>query len=110
MTLVQDCPYEPPHTHEYPDDWQFGGASGTDPRGDVRFQPAVYTYWDDKLRVIHHTSVPICDDEAIDKFTEVANYGPDYNPVYLRVKRPGEREHHTLPYRYDAEKDEVYDA
>jgi len=110
MTLVQACPYEPPHEHEFPDDWFFGGPLGTDPRADERWTPAVYMYRDDHLIVIHHTSVPFCDDEAIDKFTEVAGYGPGYNPIWLQVKRPGERDFHTIPVKYNAETDEVYDT
>lgn len=74
--------------HEFPDDWQFGGANGTDPRGDVRWVPTSYIYYDDKLRVVHLTQVPICDDEAIDYFTQVANYGPEFNPCFLHAKRP----------------------
>lgn len=108
MTLVQTCDYEPLHEHEYPDDWQFGGPSGTDPRQDPRFEPASYQYLDAHLEVIHSTSHACCDDEAIDYFTQVAESGPTMRPVWLRVRRPGETTFHTLPFQYNPDTDEVY--
>jgi len=106
MTLVQACPYEPPHVHEYPDDWQFGGPSGTDPRLDPRFIPNVYIYFDSQLKVIHITSAYICHDEAIDNFTAVAGYGPGYNPKWIQVKYP-DKSTETLKVIYHPETDEV---
>lgn len=107
MTLIQECGYEPKHYHEYPDDWSFGGASGTDPRKDERFLPDTYQYLDSSLRVLHTTQVPLCDDEAIDNFTAIARYGSEFVPVYLQVKRAGKRDYVVLPFTYDTRTDLV---
>lgn len=100
-----ECDYaDPPHVHEYPDDWRFGGASDLDPRADSRYRPTVYEYYDSSAQVIHTTVVPLCDDEAIDRFTDVAAYGPAYNPVWLSAKRPdGTLE--MLPWTYNKQTD-----
>lgn len=108
--LIQTCNFEPEHTHEFPDDWQFGGPHDTDPRMDPRWSPDVYVYLDEHLIEIHTTTVPFCDDEAIDAFTEVAGYGPTYTPKWIRVKRAGETAFHTLPFEYNHETDEVYET
>lgn len=100
------CSYEPPHTHTYPDDWIFSGASRTDPRGDTRFQPTTYEYYDDKAQRIHVTQVPLCDDQAIDEFTKVADYGAGFNPVWLSAKRPNGKVE-MLPWIYNKATDEV---
>ena len=96
-----ECSYtEPAHVHVYPDDWIFGGADGLHPGADPRYKPSIYTYYDTSAKPIHTTVVPLCDDEAIDKFTDVAGYGPGFNPVWLSVQRPdGSVE--MLPWLYD---------
>lgn len=99
------CPYEPEHVHVFPDDWNFGGASGTDPRADPRWKPTSYTYIDDRVRLIHTTQAPICDDQAIDEFTKVAGWGKNFNPVWLQVRRGDVVE--MLPWTYDKLTDEV---
>ena len=106
---VLQCNYEPEHTHEYPGDWQFGGADGLDPRTDARYEPSTYTYFDDRLRAVHITQAPLCDDQALDEFTKVAGFGPDYHPVWLTVRRPGERTPETLPFTYDLASDTIFD-
>lgn len=84
-----ECFYtDPPHIHSYPDDWIMGGASGLDPRADPRFRPTTYEYYNEGLVLIHTTQVPLCDDQAIDEFTLVAEFGPRYNPVWLTARRP----------------------
>jgi len=94
------CPFGPEHVHEFPDDWRLGGASGTDPRADERFSPTTYTYFDNKLQILHFTQVPVCDDEAIDYFTSVASWGAGFNPVWVQATRPdGTVE--TLPVEYE---------
>jgi hypothetical protein len=105
--LIQECNYEPPHVHAFPKSWVFGGPSGTDPRADPRWKPDIYTYYDAGLQVLHVTSVPFCDDEAIDDFTHVADFGPGYHPVYIGVVRAGERKLTLLPWVYDEKEDEV---
>lgn len=105
--LVQECPYESSHVHKFPKNWFFGGPDRTDPRADPRWLPASYLYYDAGLRLLHTTSVPFCDDEAIDDFTRVAAFGPAYDPVYIGVVRPGERKQHLLPWVYDKKEDLV---
>lgn len=108
MTIVFDCQYDPPHTHEYPDDWDFGGASGMHPGTDKRYQPSTYVYFDDQLTICDITQVPLCDDEAIDRFTMVAR-NARCKPKWIQVTRPnGVTE--TLPVRYDAETDTAVDT
>lgn len=98
--IVIECPFEPPHTHEYPDDWMMGGASGLDPRADPRWRPTTYEYYDDKLQRIAVTQTPLCDDEALDHCTAIAGRGPDWNPVWVRAIRPGDHAE-MLPWTYD---------
>lgn len=104
--IIVECEYDPPHTHEFPDDWDFGGANGLDPRADIRFRATTYRYLDDKLRIIHTTQVPLCDDSAIDRFSVVATYGPAFNPVWLQATRPDGKVE-TLPVTYDKSTDYV---
>lgn len=92
--------------HEYPDDWVFGGVDGTHPGADPRWKwrTSAYEYYDDKARIIHSTSVPLCDDEAIDSFTVVAGYGPSFNPVWVsatRYLKDGTTKVEMLPWTYD---------
>lgn len=101
-----ECHFPPTHVHEYPDDWNLGGANATDPRADSRWRPSTYEYIDDRLDCIHTTQVPLCDDQALDEFTKVAGYGPDFNPVWLKVCRPDGTEE-MLPWIYDKQTDEV---
>ena len=101
------CPYDPPHVHQYPDDWEFGGASGTDPRADRRWKPSTYIYYDADLTVLETSQTPLCDDQAIDEFTKVAAKGRDFNPVWLYVARPGMRRAFRIPWKYDKQTDEV---
>jgi len=105
--IVIECPFEPPHTHEYPDDWNFGGADGMDPRADPRFFPESYQYYDDRLTVLTTTSQFKCDDEAIDAFTWVANFGPDFNPKYIAKRARHTRNFEMMPWQYDKKEDLV---
>jgi hypothetical protein len=107
--MIVTCRHEPPHAHEYPDDWEFGGANGTDPAADPRWRGSTYTYWSDKFELLELTSAPRCDDQAIDYFSMVAKHFKNSNPHFIQAKRPdGTVE--TLPFRYNRETDEVYDA
>ena len=100
------CRFEPEHYHEYPDDWQFGGANGLDPRADPRWRGTTYEYYNAQAERIELTQVPLCDDQAIDEFTRVANLGPGFDPVWLSAKRPGGALE-MLPWTYDKKTDEV---
>lgn len=102
--MIKRCRYEPPHTHEFPNDWTFGGANGEDPRADSRWEPTTYRYLDERLDEIWYTQTPLCDDQAIDEFTR---WGRD-GAVYLQVRRPGMRDFELLPWQYDAETDTVF--
>ncbi len=98
--IVKECRYEPPHVHEWPDDWTFGGANGEDPRADPRWRPTTYIYLDDHFNVVWTTQTPLCDDQAIDEFTKHAIVGVKY----LQAKRPG-ADPELLDWQYDARTD-----
>jgi hypothetical protein len=104
VTVIQDCTFDIPHCHEYPDDWEFGGPAGTDPRADPRWRGSTYTYLDATLHQIHLTQAPLCDSQALDEFTLVASWG--LQPVYLQVKRPS-GEVIVLPWQYNEKTDEM---
>jgi hypothetical protein len=98
------CGYtDPPHVHEYPDDWEFGGADGLHPGADTRYRATTYYYLDERLDVVFLTQQYLCDDEALDRFTDVAKFG---SPVYLQAKRPNGTKT-LLPWVYDKTTDEV---
>lgn len=103
-----ECNYtDPAHVHEYPDDWVFGGTDGLHPGADPRYKPNNYEYYDEKLTIIHTTSVPLCDEQALDEFTKVAGYGPGFRPKWLSVRRPdGKIE--MLPWTYNKDTDTLY--
>jgi hypothetical protein len=103
--LIQECPYDPPHSHEFPSDWFFGGPDLADPRADPRWIPPGYVYLDGSLHPVHTTSAPVCDDQAIDEFTLVASWG--LKPVYLQVRRPGQTKLEIVPWTYDEPSDSV---
>ena len=92
------------HTpHEFPDDWEFGGARNQDPRSDARWRATQYEYLDDHFNVVWTTVTPLCDDEAIDEFTKHAILGVKY----LQVRRPGEDKFTLLDWQYQADDDLV---
>ena len=101
--IIQECGYEPPHTHQWPDDWSFGGADGEDPRTDPRWIPDTYLYLNDHFDVVWETQTPLCDDQALDEFTKHADLGA----TYLQVRRRGGREAELLDWQYRAEHDFV---
>lgn len=111
MSIILECLYDPPHEHEFPDDWDFGGADGLSPMCDPRWRTIrnTYVYFDDKLRVVGFTQAFLCDEEAIDKFTQIASHGPQINPVWVQATRPDGRVE-TLKVRYNKETDEVWDT
>lgn len=101
--IVFPCKYDGPD-HEFPDDWIFGGANMQHPAPDPRWRPTTYEYYDAQAKRIHIAQDFMCDDEAIDKFTWVANLGPMYNPVWLSATRPvegGGYKTEMLPWTYD---------
>jgi hypothetical protein len=105
--MIVPCKFGGPD-HEYPDDWEFGGKQGDDPRADARFRTSAYTYFDERLNILWITSTPRCDDEAIDYFTFVASMGKDFNPVWLQATRSdGKAE--MLRVLYNKSSDIAYD-
>lgn len=82
------CSFLSEHVHEFPDDWEFGGANETDPRADLRWKSTTYTYFDARLNIVHYTQVPLCDNEAINYFHQIASWGPKINPVWVSATRP----------------------
>lgn len=101
------CQYEGP-PHEFPDDWEFGGADGEHPGADPRYKPTTYHYYNDQAQVIFTTQTFLCDDEAIDKFTKVSQYGKSFNPVWVsatRYLKDGSRVVEMLPWTYDKDTD-----
>lgn len=65
-----------------------------------------YEYIDSSFEVLHVTQVPLSDQDALNRFSEVAQYGPTYDPIMLRVKRIDGTEE-VLPWRYDKATDEL---
>ena len=108
--IVQVCTYtDPPHEHEWPDDWQFGGANGEHPGADPRYKPTTYTYFDADATPLFVTQTPLCDDQALDEFTKVASFGPSFNPKWLGVQRP-DKTTEMLPWTYDKATDELQEV
>ena len=94
------------HWHSFPNDWEFGGPNGTDPRADRRWKQTTYQYYDSSARVIHTTQIPLCDDQAVDEFTKVANYGAKFDPKWVSARR-SDGVVQMLPWVYDKTTDEV---
>ena len=90
------CNYGETHTHEFPDDWLFDGADGMHWGADPRYRPTTYVYFDEKIRPIHLTQVPLCDNEAIEMLAFVARIGPDFHPVWIQATRPGAKVAETI--------------
>ena len=72
-------------------------------------EAVAYQYLDDHLNILHHSSVPKTDDEAIDYFTFVADMGPLFHPKFIAAKRPGSLRYDVLQVWYEEETDEVWD-
>lgn len=63
----------------------------------------MYIYYDADTSELWRTVTPLCDDQALDEFTQVATIKGS-NPRWCSVKRPdGSTE--MLPWLYDAAKD-----
>lgn len=99
-----ECRFEPPHAHEFPDDWELVGPTGRDPRGDRRWCGSTYVYLDDHLNEVWTTQTPLCDEQAIDEFTKHRDIGA----TYVQVRRPDERDFVLLDWQYNPESDTVY--
>lgn len=74
--------------HEWPDDWEFGGANGLDPRADSRWMPSTYQYLDKGLNQIHVSQVPLCDHAAKGLFKGAVERYKHAEACYIIVDRP----------------------
>ena len=106
--MIIECEYLESHTHEFPEDWVFGGADGLHPAADTRWEATVYVYYDSQMGHLHTTVAPLCDEQALDEFTKVASWGRGYSPSYLTAKRPGIKEVDLLPWEYKKSNDTLY--
>lgn len=93
---------DPPHEHEYTGDWIFGGADGTHPGADPRYQPTIYTYLDAEIQPVCVTTEYVCDDYAVEGFTKYR----DRKPRYI-LAQPPEGKQYTIPWVYDWVTDEA---
>lgn len=105
MSVEIPCAFEGvPHT--YPSDWQFGGANGKHPGADPRWKPSTYIYYDKDATEVWRTQVYLCDDEALNGFTRVAEI-VGASPHWIAVERPGGKSE-MLPWVYDKASDTYY--
>lgn len=104
--VVIECDYlDEPHEHRFPADWRFGGADGLDPRADPRFVTVNYHYFDTEFKPLWHTSTPLCDNQAVEEFTQVRDMGKNIKPYVVRRVCQGKAE--WLPWLYDHKTDLV---
>lgn len=89
MTITLRYPEFGGCEHTYPDDWEFGGAKGGDPRADSRWQPTTYIFMNRNFRPIFIGSDSLCDHEAINsKRLRVDSYHTDSKVYYIQAQRP----------------------
>lgn len=75
--------------HEYPDDWEFGGAVGADPRADPRWMPTTYEYLGKMFERVAITQTPLCDHEAIANLGTVnARHPTGPDALFISAARP----------------------
>lgn len=79
--ISEDC------EHEYPDDWTFGGANGGDPRADQRWQPTLYEYLNRQMAVVHVSTAPLCDHEAIHQEKAQVDFHKGSEIFYIKATR-----------------------
>jgi hypothetical protein len=63
-------------------------------------EAAAYQYMDEGFHVLHTTSMPLCDEDAVDTFRIVAIWFPDDLPRYVLRKEFGEDTFHMIPGQY----------
>lgn len=51
------------------------------------------------------TQTPLCDDQALDEFTTVAEFGPSFKPKYITAFYPGASKETLLSWEYDLKTD-----
>lgn len=92
--------------HEFPDDWKFGGANNEDPGADPRWEVTHYTYMNSEYGYVMMISYPICDDQALDAFTQAAEI--DSTVKWITAKRPKSGRFEIMPFVYVAETNTVH--
>lgn len=102
VTVLTHFFTDPPHEHEYPGDWVFGGADGCHPGADARYRPVLYTYYNADIQPVCYTTEFVCDDYAVEGFTKYR----DRKPVYLTAQ-PHDAKVYTVPWVYDSSEDEA---
>jgi hypothetical protein len=79
-----------------------------DEGGELVREAQSYQYLTDKFEVLHHTSVPMNDVEALEYFGFVNTMYLNAVATYITVKRFGEGEkYQMLPYIYDHDREEA---
>lgn len=71
-----------------------------DPNDKSVREAAAYQYLDEKFVVLHTTSMPLCDDDAVDTFRIVAIWFPNNPPRYVLRKDFGSDEFKMIPWQY----------
>lgn len=74
---------------------------------DLEREAAGYQYRDSSFQIIHTTSVPMTDQEALEYCSIVDAWFLDVSPMYVEVRRLDSGHYKMLPYVYDAETREV---
>lgn len=93
MTITLRYPEWGDCEHTYPDDWEFGGAVGGDPRTDSRWRPTTYIFMNRALAPVYVGSDPLCDHEAIEGTRKrVDSHFPSSKVYYIKAQRPDGRE------------------
>lgn len=91
--------------HTFPDDWVFGGPDMSHPGADPRWEVTHYQYLDAEYGFCYMTGSFLCDDEALDMFTVVAQRN---DPVYIAKKKQGDNKFTLMPFEYRKAEDTVY--
>ena len=87
-------PGDPTCIHPLPDDWEFGGATGQDPRADPRWRPVTYTFLDCMLHRRVITQEPFCVHQARGSFMEKVNARG--NKIFYVMAAPEGRSAQTI--------------
>jgi hypothetical protein len=73
----------------------------------VEREAGAYEYLDEKFVVLHTTSVPMTDREALEYFPIVEQWFNEMTPKYITKRAVDGHEFKMLPYTYDADTGEV---
>lgn len=79
-----------------PADWVYGGADGSDPAADPRWEQSNYRYRDANLDVIWTTSAHRSDKTAISWISTLKIVFPDADVAFVEVRRQGDESYKVL--------------